>query len=168
MISLHQNYETRMQTAKPNIQIVSVKGSKFHQFNDDKGTTDLIVDATVKLENRGVAPAQIISIQVEPIEIGYFNSTEVDNQVFAISDQGFISDDEISNLYGSNYDPMIGISNPTFKAREKRTFYVNFRRTAIDKPNVRKDVPTLKITFTLSTGEDISVLPEIEYSGGIW
>jgi hypothetical protein len=165
-LALWQSSEAQSRTTAPNVQIVSVKSTDraYLQRRDQNGQDTgeyYSLAGSVKIKNYGDASIQLISVKWEPITTATNTSPET---VLLLSDSRKFKANEaiLPEAVDSNFDPVLGLDHRTFAAGETKTIDFFFRgRTDMWQG---RDIYSLRIVFTMSNGQELSVVPEYEYT----
>jgi hypothetical protein len=163
--SLWITMRSEKMSSAPNVQIRSVEASLDHAVQnngEDSSGEKIYISCTAILENVGNAPTQIVNIRWEPITVG--EQMKVSQQWLAISDKDDPMDERNYNyFYDLRNNPVLALKKPTILGGEKRDFKIAFRGQSI--LNKGQDTPNIRLIFVFNNGQELTVLPEIKYSG---
>lgn len=168
-LALWQGLDAQSRNSAPNVQLY---GDTVSWRLETRVTSNFVpatvVYGTVSLKNFGLTPAQITDIRWEPLSFGPFDSTAsymmvsddpMEYQQFSDSYKtdaflGF-SFEDFTEKYSDN--PVAALKNNTIEPGEVKQVFFGYEYLVRD--DYQSGVSNVRFVFTLSTGQEISVLP---------
>lgn len=164
-VSLWMSFQASKVSALPNIQVQSVEGSRNHeaQVKGDKSIGELItIQCTAVLKNAGNAPVQIVNVRWEPLITN--DQMDKSKQWLAISDYfDPLSEATRDYFWGLRTNPVQAIKDTILSPDETKKLKIVFHGESVLEEG--KDVPNIRVIFVFSNGQELTILPDIKYSG---
>jgi hypothetical protein len=153
--------QTEKAKSSPNVQVQSVDGNYLRNSGNTEDSITII--CAVVLENIGNAPTQIVDVRWEftsPPEL----RVNLDGRL-AISDRWDPLDKHYDEYFQSIQNtPIEGIKKTILGSGESTTLNLAFFSTPV--PDNYSTLQNIRVVFTFSNGQQITVLPELKYFAG--
>lgn len=158
LTSLFFTFQIEKSKSSPNVQIQSVYGGRTVELGDE--TDNITIDSTITLINVGNAPTQIVDVKWEM-------ATSAENDfdgLLAISDTLSPSDSRYNEYFKSIRNlPVEGIEKNILESGQILELKLFFRSTPVPKNDT--NLRNIRVIFTFSNGQQLTVLPELRYFG---
>lgn len=159
LVALFFSFRVERSKSSPNIQVVSVHGGRTREAGDILDNVN--IGSTIVLINVGNAPAQIVDVSWE---IATSVNTNFDG-LLAISDIRSPSSSEYQEYFESiRHSPVQGIQQTTIEPNKTLTLELYFQSDPVPKDDIT--IQNIRVVFTFSNGQQLTILPELEYFGG--
>jgi hypothetical protein len=149
-------------TAAPNVELTRVEGSRLYHNAREGGPDRVSIVATASLHNRGNSSVEIVDVHWEPLLIG--EPVARDSAWLAISDDPLPTDSaRIEHYKRQQRHPVLGIKQTVIRGNEQKLLYLRF--SGLSDLARGRETPNIRVVITFSNGVELTVLPEIKYTG---